>query len=183
MGFFEEGAKIVCYYSATCPQLCRWRPDRECGEATQSAYVIEQRVITCQNYTAHCPHIVFFKYVEVLSTSFSCLLHTILIHIPTSSIMPPSRRHTEDSYLRVPRRRVAPSPSPLPARRNLRDYLDGAHLPSISRNDSSHPYYLPLRGRRSHKNRLRVKKDPQRHIDEIRQHEPKTFNDATKTCQ
>ncbi|KAF8522828.1 hypothetical protein JB92DRAFT_3140913 [Gautieria morchelliformis] len=93
--------------------------------------------------------------------------------------MPPSRR-TEAGYLRVPRRLVAPAPAPKPGSENLRRYLQTAYLPSISRNDSSHPYFLPRRGRRSHKNRLRVQKDPERHIDQIRQHDPKAFNKAAR---
>lgn len=139
------------------------------------------------------PHIVFFfgkcgrivHSVVARATHFVSPYHYLLHRrppIPISLTMPLSR-HDGAGSLRVPRRRVAPSPCPHPAKQNLRDYLSGASLPSISRNDSSHPYYLPLRGRRSHKNRLRVKKDPQRHINDIRRHDPKAFNDAVKYCQ
>jgi hypothetical protein len=99
------------------------------------------------------------------------------------SAMPPSRRRrTEAGYLRVPHRRVAPSPSPKNGSESLRRYLETACLPSISRHDRSHPYFLPRRGRRSHKNRLRVRKDPERHIKQIRKHDSKAFNKAAKLC-
>jgi len=84
----------------------------------------------------------------------------------------------------APSRRRAPGcpPPPRPAVSDLRRYLANTELPTISRHDRSHPYCLPPKGRRSHKNKLPIRVDTERHLDQIQQHEPKALDDATRRC-
>ena len=156
------------------PRLCSRRAYRECGDDKGVSHVIL--------FLATCCHLVLWYYPPVDALFPSHTISTWACVFCHSITMPPSRR-TEAGYLRTPSRYAARSPSPQPAALNLRRYLRGTILPSIARNDRSHPYCLPDRGRRSHKNKLRVRKDPDRHIDQIRRHEPKAFDHATKQCQ
>ncbi|KAF8587566.1 hypothetical protein K439DRAFT_1385698 [Ramaria rubella] len=65
------------------------------------------------------------------------------------------------------------------AEEDLRRYLASARLPSISRHDKSNPYCLPAKGRRSHRNKLRVRHNADRNLQRIRRQ--KALDKATQT--